>query len=94
MFILSNFYAVEIGRGLSYNSNAMEIRRNVKYNMSNINNINNNINNMEYTLGIDIGSTTVKVAVMDAAHHLQFADYELHFANIQKTLGKLMKKAQ
>ena len=34
-----------------------------------------------YTLGIDIGSTTVKVAVLDADKHLLFSDYERHFAN-------------
>ncbi len=53
--------------------------------------------NMDYTLGIDIGSTTVKIAVMDQAGNgtvkLLFADYERHFANIQETLGHLLKKA-
>jgi predicted CoA-substrate-specific enzyme activase len=44
-------------------------------------------------LGIDIGSTTVKVAVIDDEQNLLFADYERHFANIQSTLAGLIKKA-
>ncbi|MCD7968723.1 MAG: hypothetical protein LUG90_23555, partial [Clostridiaceae bacterium] len=45
------------------------------------------------TLGIDIGSTTVKIAILDGDHHILFADYERHFANIQETLAALLKKA-
>lgn len=45
------------------------------------------------TLGIDIGSTTVKVAILNQNHELLFADYERHFANIQETLTTLLKKA-
>ncbi len=45
------------------------------------------------TLGIDIGSTTVKIAILDSEHNLLFADYERHFANIQETLAGLLKKA-
>ena len=33
-----------------------------------------------YPLGIDIGSTTVKVAVLNEKHELLFSDYERHFA--------------
>ncbi len=46
-----------------------------------------------YKLGIDIGSTTVKIAVLDQEDSLLFSDYERHFANIQETLSSLMKKA-
>ena len=46
-----------------------------------------------YTLGIDIGSTTVKIAILDEDEHLLFADYERHFANIQETLADLLQKA-
>lgn len=44
-------------------------------------------------LGIDIGSTTVKIAVLDETHQLLFSDYERHFANIQETLAGLLAKA-
>lgn len=47
-----------------------------------------------YTLGIDIGSTTVKIAILDQEENLLFADYERHFANIQETLAALLAKAQ
>lgn len=46
-----------------------------------------------YKLGIDIGSTTVKIAVLDAQHQILFSDYERHFANIQGTLQMLLEKA-
>ncbi|RDU25174.1 2-hydroxyacyl-CoA dehydratase [Anaerosacchariphilus polymeriproducens] len=46
-----------------------------------------------YTLGIDIGSTTVKIAVLDSKRNLVFSDYERHFANIQDTLADLIGKA-
>ena len=48
---------------------------------------------MQYTLGIDIGSTTVKIAILDDKNTLLFADYERHFANIKDTLASLLKKA-
>ena len=47
-----------------------------------------------YRLGIDIGSTTVKIAVLDEENTLLFSDYERHFANIQETLTSLLKKAK
>ena len=45
------------------------------------------------SLGIDIGSTTVKVAILDQDSKLLFADYRRHFADIQGTLADLMEKA-
>ncbi len=46
-----------------------------------------------YRLGIDIGSTTVKIAVLDAENRVLFSDYERHFANIQETLSLLLGRA-
>ena len=46
-----------------------------------------------HTLGIDIGSTTVKVAILNEKNELLFSDYERHYANIQETLSALLKKA-
>ena len=45
-------------------------------------------------LGIDIGSTTVKVALLDDEDRLLFSDYERHFANIRETLLSLITKAK
>ncbi|MGI6094016.1 MAG: acyl-CoA dehydratase activase-related protein [Lachnospiraceae bacterium] len=47
---------------------------------------------MKYTLGIDIGSTTVKIAILDESGKLLFADYQRHYANIQDTLADLLDK--
>ena len=48
----------------------------------------------KHTLGIDIGSTTVKIAILDENNTLVFSDYERHFANIQETLADLLQKAE
>lgn len=45
-----------------------------------------------YKLGIDIGSTTVKIVILNEAGDILFSDYERHFANIQETLAGLIKK--
>ena len=46
-----------------------------------------------YTLGIDIGSTTVKIAVLNDHNEILFSDYERHYANIQETLSDLLGRA-
>ena len=46
-----------------------------------------------YRLGIDIGSTTVKIAVIDEKNTVLFSDYERHFADIRNTLKRLLDKA-
>ncbi len=46
-----------------------------------------------YSLGIDIGSTTVKIAILDGAQRILFSDYKRHFANIQETLSGLLQDA-
>ncbi len=45
-------------------------------------------------LGIDIGSTTVKIVIIDENNNILFSDYERHYANIQETLAGLIKKAK
>ena len=45
------------------------------------------------SLGIDIGSTTVKIAVLDENLQILAADYRRHFADIQGTLADLMEEA-
>ncbi|MCR5250838.1 MAG: 2-hydroxyacyl-CoA dehydratase [Lachnospiraceae bacterium] len=44
-------------------------------------------------LGIDIGSTTVKIAILNEKNELLFSDYERHFANIRECLKGLINKA-
>lgn len=50
--------------------------------------------NKTFTLGIDIGSTTVKVAILDGDKEILYSEYERHFANIQETLAKLISNAR
>ena len=47
-----------------------------------------------YKLGIDIGSTTVKIAILDDKNTILFSDYKRHFANIQETLAELLTEAR
>ncbi len=51
------------------------------------------MNNRHYTLGIDIGSTTVKIAVLDEDKNLLFSDYQRHYAEIQDTCCRLIEEA-
>ena len=54
---------------------------------------NQNTRNPIYRLGIDIGSTTVKIVILDQEDDIVFTDYERHFANIQEVLSDLMGRA-
>ncbi len=50
--------------------------------------------NLIYTLGIDIGSTTVKIAILNDEKEILFSDYQRHFADIQGTLLKILNAAR
>ncbi len=47
-----------------------------------------------YYLGIDIGSTTVKVAILNEIGELVFSDYRRHYADIQNALALILKEAK
>lgn len=47
-----------------------------------------------YRAGIDVGSTTVKLAVLDENKHIVFGMYERHCAHIQETLVELLSEAK
>ena len=44
-----------------------------------------------YRVGIDIGSTTVKLVVLDEHNKITFGDYRRHHAHTQETLNSLLK---
>ncbi|MDR2672999.1 MAG: 2-hydroxyacyl-CoA dehydratase [Coriobacteriales bacterium] len=44
-------------------------------------------------LGIDVGSTTVKCAVLDREKSLQYADYQRHHTDIRATIAAMLDKA-
>ena len=50
--------------------------------------------NNSFRLGIDIGSTTVKIAILDNDNNIIFSDYERHYANIQETLATLLVRSK
>ena len=45
-------------------------------------------------LGIDVGSTTVKLAVIDANNNLVYANYERHHTDIRATAKQLFERAR
>ena len=48
----------------------------------------------KYRAGIDIGSTTVKLVVLDENEQILFGEYRRHHAHTQQTLANLLKEAQ
>ena len=48
---------------------------------------------MIYRVGLDIGSTTVKIAVLDEQDQLVYSEYKRHFANIKETIAQVVGKA-
>ena len=64
------------------------------YNQSQSNEMQNSCTGCQtYRLGIDIGSTTVKIAILDDDNHILFSDYRRHYANIRETLSSLLSEA-
>lgn len=49
---------------------------------------------MNLRAGIDVGSTTVKLVVLDAEDQIVFAKYERHNADIKNAAEKILKEAQ
>ena len=47
-----------------------------------------------YRAGIDIGSTTVKLVVLDEQDYMLYGDYRRHHAHTQQTLADLLREAR
>lgn len=45
-------------------------------------------------MGIDVGSTTVKVVVLDENNNTLFAEYRRHFSDIKSTVKGLLQKSR
>ena len=43
-------------------------------------------------IGIDVGSTTVKIAILDDNDKLLYGDYQRHRADIRSTIINVVKK--
>lgn len=48
----------------------------------------------KYKTGVDIGSTTIKLVVLDKENNIVFKEYRRHLSNIQETLLSLIKEAK
>ncbi len=48
---------------------------------------------MIYHVGFDVGSTTVKIAVLDEDKNLVYSEYQRHYANIKETIGAVIGRA-
>ena len=47
-----------------------------------------------YRIGLDIGSTTVKVAVLDGENRLVYSDYRRHLSDIRSALSQLLEECR
>ena len=45
-------------------------------------------------MGIDVGSTTVKIIVLDDERNIKFSKYQRHYSDIKKTVIDLFNMAQ
>ena len=52
------------------------------------------IKDSKYSLGIDIGSTTVKITILDENNKLLFYEYDRHYADIQNALATLIENGK
>lgn len=44
-----------------------------------------------YSIGLDVGSTTIKTAVLDRDSNVVYSSYERHYSDIKATLAKVLK---
>ena len=44
--------------------------------------------------GIDVGSTTVKLVILDEKNEMLFSKYERHYSDIQVATNQMLKDAQ
>lgn len=47
-----------------------------------------------YNVGVDVGSTTVKMVILDENEHIVFKDYRRHFSDVKNTVNTLFEDAK
>ena len=47
----------------------------------------------KYNIGLDVGSTTVKVVALDYNENIIYSKYKRHFSDIKSTIIELIKEA-
>ena len=45
-----------------------------------------------YRMGLDVGSTTIKIVILDENDQIIFSDYRRHRSNIQQSMSNLLKE--
>ena len=54
----------------------------------------NNTPKADYRIGIDIGSTTVKVIILDEKGDILFRSYERHFSKVREKTAEVLERAK
>ena len=79
----SNAAQARVARGIELVENGAELRPANKTDFS----------RAQLRLGIDVGSTTVKLAVIDERDHIVYANYQRHHTDIRATAKELFEGA-
>ena len=53
-----------------------------------------NTKKADYRIGIDIGSTTVKVIILDENGEILFRSYERHFSKVREKTAEVLERAK
>ena len=48
---------------------------------------------MKLHVGLDIGSTTVKLVILDEAFSIVYETYKRHFSNVKLTINQVIEEA-
>ena len=54
----------------------------------------NSLNKMIYKMGIDVGSTTVKIVVLDERNEIIYKSYDRHFSQVRAKTSELIQQAR
>lgn len=46
----------------------------------------------QYSIGLDVGSTTVKIVVLDPAHEMVYSTYRRHFSDVRSTVQGIIEE--
>ena len=47
----------------------------------------------KYRIGLDVGSTTIKTAVLDETGKLLYSSYDRHYSDIKSTICTVLSRA-
>ena len=47
-----------------------------------------------YNVGVDVGSTTIKMIILDESEHIIFKEYRRHFSDVKNAVKNLFEDAK